>query len=320
MNTFAIPHVAISKTRKVELTEIMVAGNTALRQLHERVKLTQGARYSRQQFRIDLFKKLGSAHAPAEAVNLHGILLPKRSIALIQAVRKVQDEIIAGYTRLVIQRIVKWHRSVPTELDRDDLYQEAVMALIEAVFGYNNPSVKFITYASHAIYRKLIKETLRYRQTGHLTNNGQKLIVDFEKARKQFNGPTSFDQVCDKMGLDEEQRGILSSILARVVRISEMSDAVDSEESSSFEPTDHRTTEHLDYDQIAAVERVRERLNEWQSDVLDGFLSGHRGWQAEVARKHGKSRMGPSKAMDTIKRLIEEEYAETIEDEELVAA
>jgi len=64
----------------------------------------------------------------------------------------------------------------------------------------------------------------------------------------------------------------------------------------------------LDADQREAIEKSN--LNDWEKAVLEGYLSGHWGWQTQVAEEFGKSRAAPGKTMRLLKNKILRNYGE----------
>lgn len=302
-------------------------------------------KYSRSKFRAEIFGKIKSDKATVVCVR--GFRIPRSDIEKILSVRKIEWELFCGFSGLITNHAEKWSHN-RKHLDFDDLYNEGAVALLDAIYQYTHRRAKFITFAWWSIHRRMIKLVTKNDSPLSWTAEASHLHHLYEQTKTDFNGPATFDEVAESMEITKEQRTVLVSLLQKVVRQSTLDGLFDQfdedrvldysalsidlgpnyrvagrrsnsspiyrkDEDDNFEPD-------VVEDVGVAAERVRAKLDDWETKVLDAFLEGSWGWAAKIARqstnpKTGKcySRMAPNIALERIKEMILAEYAEILE-------
>jgi hypothetical protein len=300
-----ISHKAISKSRMKELVSIIVEGNLILKEFHEKVlakKRKKAKRlkmkYGLRRFRVDLFKLIKDGGSSIE-----GIRFRRSGIDKICAVQEIQYEFMQGFVRMIKGRVKSWMKENESYLDLEDLESYAYSAFLDALFSYTNPKIKFITYAWHVINRRLQLEINKHRSNFPWTDGAQSLRQKFDEKSKELE-TQNFNTVVEALGFNDEQQSKLRAVMSAMIPMSEVTFRNNNEE----RPIDFPDKEEvkLDLDQKEAIEAAN--LTDWEKAVLKGFLSGHWGWQTEVAKEFGYSRAAPHKTLQLLKVKINKQY------------
>jgi len=324
MDLTKIPAVLLDSSRKLVLEQIMTVGNEALHKAHAVARKTlDNVRYPRSSFRKDLFAKMDANKG--NAIKLHGAKLSVNDVTSIQCVREIEWDVLCGYSRLIEHHANKFSRN-RNGLEFSDLYQDGTIALQAAVYGYKHANrgsgtvIKFITYAHHVIYRKMVAATLKCTPLSPSSDKARKLLRGFKCAKKDLNGPATFDEVVMQMGLSQDQIGSLQAMLRKVVSASMVTNTEESKSDYSVLSVESQNEVPEKLDEIQKQAIFNAGLNAWEQTVLKAFLAaapGEHGWKTEVASKTinpvtGKkySRMAPLLAMRRIKEKIINAYTE----------
>lgn len=341
-----LPYVELTKEQKASQKQIMCSGNTVLKQWHAAARKNyDGKRFSRSKFRGMLFEKLKGRVC---RIYIFGLWIKKSDIEKIVAVQNAQGEILLGYTRMlttVCDNFMK--QDLPPIIEFDDLYDEAVVALLRATFFFTKKSLSFSTYAHHCVYRRLAKFIVRSYPMTKRTPADADLYREYEHQKQQLNAPASFDEIVELMNLDKKQRASLESMLVKVFRQDTPADTLDESNDhneiffasqyngdrgnyfsagrSSNQPI-YKKEDGLEVDMLAAVRDAN--LSELERATLEGFLEGagrgagapnggrhgtslgKSGWMLEVAATQGVSRMAVTYAFRRVKKKILETYSQ----------
>ena len=138
----------------------------------------------------------------------------------------------------------------------------------------------------------------------------RKLYLRYEEKRWQMGYNASFDEITSSLDMTQAQICKLQSAMASVMQ---PLTANDDEDCHYDDYAVQKVVVKLDPDQKQAIKDAN--LNQWEHAVLEGFLSGHWGWQSEVALNNinpitGKpySRRAPFVALERIKEKIMRVY------------
>jgi RNA polymerase sigma factor (sigma-70 family) len=285
-----------------------------LRQVSQKPRL----RYSYTKFREELFAKINSRR-----VVLHGITIPEKSIQKILAVKDLETLFVQTYSGLVVKLANKCATKIghSSYSEVEDFESIGLYALVRALYGYNRPKVKFITYATWVVSNRMLVAANRTRTNFPWPNSLRKLYCRYELTAANLasqNLSHNFESVCQYMGMSPKEQDKLRAILTEVVNDTDLekipvrSGGIAWEKGSqgdytaqSAQFTRFRFAETLEPDQRQVLEDLQ--LNEWQMDVLEGYMSGHYGWQTEVSKKHGKSRAAPLQTLRQIQKKIRQQ-------------
>jgi hypothetical protein len=295
----------------------MRVGNKVLLRLYQQAQKNLKAkgfekRYPRYQFRKELTEALNNGKR-----TLHGVKLKAVDMKKISAVKDIEWPVLCGISNLILKYVNKWSVNRPSCIvEPDDLYNEAVASAINAIYYFTN-SECFTTFVVHAIKRKLYRIVNKDTPLSGIGKEVKKLYGKMQQARREENGPITFDALVKKLKLTDNQRSSLEAMLSKVFRASELT--VNSEsESEEFDytaiakPTATKVT--LDIDQRDAI--IDAKLTDFETDVLFAFLSSvGNGWRAAVAKKHinpvtGKpyTRMTAANVLKKVKDKIRQAY------------
>lgn len=272
-------------------------------------------RYSYTKFREELFAKINSRR-----VVLHGITIPEKAIQKILAVKDLETLFVQTYSGLVVKLANKWATKIghSSYSEVEDFESIGLYALVRALYGYNRPKVKFITYATWVVSNRMLVAANSTRTNFPWTNSLRKLYCRYELTAANLaaqNLSHSFESVCYYMGIPSKEQDKLRAILTEIVNDTDLEivpvgrsgekGAQGDYTAQSAKFTRFRFAETLEPDQRQVLEDLQ--LNEWQMDVLEGYMSGHYGWQTEVAKKHGKSRAAPAQTLRQIQKKIRQQ-------------
>jgi DNA-directed RNA polymerase specialized sigma subunit len=230
---FPIDPIDLSDERKVELENIMRAGNTILQELHlnvrknlyrsrkdkEKETWTKWEMSPKKVSRSILANALLKEFSGSETKTLHffGEKISNSDLFKIKNVYDIQYEMIAGYIKVVGNIIKKWkkyHHDVTAA--SDELLSEGMKVLLECIWYYKE-NYKFTTYVYYAVHRKICNVCAKSNPLSERTTKAAKLLRDYNKVKNSFNGPCNFEEVCDKMNLSYEERVELERMQVGVI-------------------------------------------------------------------------------------------------------
>jgi len=307
-----IPHVELSDDQKNECVKIMRRGNTVLHTYHARVKVKLGLlQYSRRRFRQKFFEAVKAA--PNKVV-VDGVGIPQTDVALILSVKKIESTMLSSVGKMILQQAYKWNKmNSECGMMLEDFYNEAVMGVLEAIYGFHKAGIVFSTYCQWCIHRRLMHVTNESKPLSSWSDKGRKLYGKFLKAKKKMDIKASFDEIVKRMKLNETEISVLKSMNANVVNSSMLSRGRDEDEHSSvYEKllvSDHKASSSnaiLKIDHKDMLESVE--MTDWEKAVLNAYLHGGVGWATQVAKEHNYSRRAPALALKRVIDRIQEKY------------
>lgn len=294
-----IPYVPLTGAQKRDFKEIMVDGNTTLREVHQEVK--EKTQITRTVFLQELFGRVGQN---ARAVQMYGVRIPKSSISKILAVKGIEWPTMCGYSIMVEKEARKMRRTIGKDTNGgtvEDFYQEGLLGLIRSLYFFARPNIKFITFATHSVRRAMLKLGNRNNPFGHWTNAAIEIHARYQQAKAELNGPTTFDEVVDYAGLDRKEQQTLERLLLKVHNYSDLESKQSDEDLDLYDVIEPATiVEGIEPDEYAVVQAKREdgmivriendNLTQWEQAVFNAWLTWNgsklEGWQTEVAKQH----------------------------------
>lgn len=335
-----LPYAPLDAEAERENEEIMRRGSIAIKALHEQVLEKRGWKrkcYPRATFRQELFKAMegsnlghrnGKGRPPTQKpLFIHGVRVSKQSFLDIRATQAIQQQMIFAYSRLVEKLAFRfWKNNQGTiaqaTIGLQDFYNEGVLGIINAVYHYIHPTVRFMTYVYHCVRRKMVTAANGANPLSPWSYDAYSLHNLYLQAQQELTQPTTFDEVAEYLELSDQERELVQDTLRSVCHASAMKTAAGKGEHyqtpfdilgvelASVEPA------RLEPDERAAVEAAKARMTPFERDVLAGYLKGMRGWQVAVADAHtnpktGKpySRRAPAVVLPRLFQMVLEEYS-----------
>lgn len=211
----------LTAAEKAQQEQVMRAGNTRLKFWHEQVKeeLELTKKYTRSRFRATIFgvvdnidfapieSKMSESWKPVHRKIIKIIKkIPRADIVKIVAVRDIESEVMAGYIRMVADLAEKWYRREhDPSVTLKDLMSEGSLKLHECIFYYTKEN-QFITFAWHAVNRKMNTVCTKTTMLCDRTNEITSLLKRYEETRKSFNGPCNSEEIYRKMKLKDDEK------------------------------------------------------------------------------------------------------------------
>jgi DNA-directed RNA polymerase specialized sigma subunit len=297
-----LEHYKATAEEKAEQEQIMRRGNAVLNTYLEQVKAVAGAKYSRLQYRKDLF-----AAIKAGSTNVFGIEISKTDLALILKVRSIEYNVICSYAHLIFNHAKRWTgRNHGSNLTFEDFYIEATMAVSNAIYGFTKPDVVFSTFAVWAIHRGILNAINNNKPLCPWTQENKSLYKQFSETRsalvKKAGVEVSFEEVVEKMNLEADEVRDLRAMLIRVVNHSELT--ANHDEDSDYADSGiygvAKDAAGVD-EKIDAPDVSNVKMTNWERIVFDAWLAdSSRGWATRVAKENGKSRRAPQIALERV--------------------
>lgn len=329
----SLPYTPLSDEDKRAYEATMLAGNSRLKHWHQKIKEQKSRKYSRVQFRKDFLQAVKNN---AGVVCVEGICIPDKDVKKILAVKKIEWPLVTGFSRLVMKQAKRWiRRDHDAALDFEDLRNEGLVALTNAIYHYNSETVRFSTFAYHSIHRRLITVCTRASSFSPRSNGNIELYQLYVDVLRKANGPVTFDEIVERLQLSKKQIHTLRSMLVQSINASNLpsigADDADysggdysqlGSQQGEYVVSGHqqgagvifRREEQLELDQLDAVEDAG--LTDFERKVLEAYLaSGGRGWMTEFAEENlnaqGKamSRAWVSQTMQRVREKILKRYS-----------
>ncbi len=201
-------HIEVTRIPKDVLANhciILVKGNVMLK------RCAKMAGMENKEFREKLFSagmdpsRMGVPHTVVLAVT--------DAVPAIKAVKALENVILSGFVCMawkLARRASGWGL-----LERADAQQEALAALVDAIYGYSKLATQFQTFAYHTMYRRLRYVHNKYRPLSKWTNQAIDLMQAFEKQKNEMEwlNRVNDEQVIENMDLSEEEQEIVRKCL-----------------------------------------------------------------------------------------------------------
>lgn len=270
-----IPYRPLSERRKVELEAILRESNSLLR---DYAKLIPKIR------RTKILAGLARG-----VVVFAGVSIPPEHADLILRTKKVEMEVLGGYSRLIKKILGRWPRE-NNAISEEDLASEAIAASLVAVAHFTKENIRFGTFLGKCLSYHLSR--VFDKSTG-ASSNAMKLRRRYERLRNR-EGAT-FDEIVHEMKISDRQVRMLQASLAWTFRHSDMKCDTTSEHS----PKDLEAVDPADLTPMPSEESETLRsklklmdLSNLEKIVLEAVMSSPNGTLGFA--KHCKNAINPS--------------------------
>lgn len=287
-----LPYNQIEDNRWSQLSLIMTTGNTLIKKW---ASTLLGNRKERE-FRKRLFQ--GEFRGQ----------IPQEELESILAVKDIQDEVFCGYTRLAIKIANKWCNDARYNKSHiEDYTQEASMALIEAIYGYAEGGIKFITYAWVTIQNRMKTFDVKEKNLISPSKVHRALVSEYNKTKEKANGHMTFDDTVIRMELSSVEIKILGEALVKVTGESDyaMSGDQKSESPINMVVASKISVEHAC--EVAEVQNAIENsgLTMLERSALDASLNASHGWKKAFSDQHINPKTGKSYSRASVAIILE---------------
>lgn len=222
---------------------------------------------------------------------------------VVADVESITMLVIQGYVHMVCKLAKKLANNSLVVVDEEDLVSVGLVAVEDAMWGYNRDDVKFLTFAQTSAFRRMVREISRaagFCKSPQLT----KVLSAYARAFVHTAEDNDFESVLSRMRIKDnkadkkgrpptpEEIDALRSAFVKTIRGTEM----ESEDGSLGIDSIADDAEGVDIDDVAFSEVIAQaHLTSEELDLL--LMSQSRGGKSEWARKHGYSRNWAQKLM-----------------------
>jgi hypothetical protein len=294
-----IPYVKLSPSEESYCLSALVQGSVFLRRWASHLGKKKAIEFRKLLFKAakneTLMKEL-ECKIPTE--ELAEFRLERKFIISIHADkqpcldgRTIEWAMLCGFSALARKHARRWHahENHSTGMLLEDYENESYLTILDCIYAYSDPSIKFSSFAWRALRNKLIGVTNKNTLFCPLSKEDVNLLQSYDKTKLDLNGPCNFDQVVTKMGLDAEQRQQLILATTRMILESQML----LPDKGSQENNEDYTAKRLGIDSCADKKLfvleikeaiIRAKLTDFEKQVLEASFDASYGWVAEFAR------------------------------------
>ena len=266
--------------------DIMLKGNAHL------VNLAKIVNMQHRKFRARFFKEKFNPVNWTE-LNKEQVEVFVQAIPFIEAVRQIEWKMLCAFSRLAKKHASTWAKRTNGEFD--DFMQEATLGLLDAIYGYTNKEVKFITFAWCTIRNQVTKFANSNYIFSGLANNTIKLLRRFEEVKNSLNRYATDEEIYDLCNFNDKELHIIRSARVKMYNVSEQ----DFDEDNFFGDytefrrgiINERNTVPCNYEIKEAIRNANLTLAERR--VLTTYLFPYSGWKTDLSKtlinpKNGK--------------------------------
>ncbi len=225
----------------------------------------------------------------------------------IYAVRDVEWDMTCSYVNQARELAHRWYRIATNNImlaEPGVFGQEAWFAMRRAIYGYQKPSIKFITYCNRVIRNHLMSVYADASPSAHFSKEERSLLRSFNDYRKTLAGPATLEEVAVQMGLTDEQTAALSAMLVKVINCAQIGpgrerDRLDEYDNDITSLRVGASGDLTDQPEMLATGPMMDRikaahLTPFEEEIFITSLEGNQyfGWQEDVASKHTNPRTG----------------------------
>ncbi len=293
----SISALNLSSQQMAEYSQIMVKGNIPLKNAAEMIGMQN------RKFRSKLFrgkfdpKAVDNGERVWPDMTVEAVNYINEHYQSIMAVREIEWPMVRAFSRLAKKQAAGWAKMASNGLlTIDDYYQEALLAVVDAVYGYSKPEWKFITFVFWSIKRRLIT-AINASNPFPLPNEAISLRKRYAEAEEKINGPASIDEICDVAGFTDRERNLVATTFVSVARQSDM--LLSNKDESNQEEADYTGMRRgLDNEEtIRCNYEIKEAfsqadLTSFERKVVETYLDPFHGWQTKLASEEINPRTG----------------------------
>lgn len=308
-----VPAIRLPADKLTKNYELMCEGNTLLKQCADATGMDH------KQFRSKLFKsplmKINRDLRPLikqewKDASEETVELIARAVPYIKAVKNIEWDMIQQFSRLANRMAKKWcNRFVGIMNASEDYYQEALMGLLDAIYGYSRLDIKFITFAWMSIRNRLANANNKNNDLGPITNQALELLSQFEETKRVLNRYATDEEIYEIMDLSPKELKAITK--AKVRCLNESSIEWEGEDGNRItDYTEIRMGIDKETDSVPCHYEIREamkqaNLSDLERKVVDIAMCPHYGWQTELAAETINPKTGQPYSRAAINVILE---------------
>lgn len=219
--------------------------------------------------------------------------------------KTVEEAVIAGYSRLVLKRIYDFYKKSNSKLDNiSDMYQEAYIKIIDAMYSYADENVCFSTFLCVVVQNHLY-QMINDVNLIKIPYAEKKLIKNFKKLQKErfivSNEVINLEQYLFESNLKDKETSKLQKALISLQHNKMFFNGIDDEsnmdipdKSSSCEFVTSNSSEFdSNIKQKVKESILNANLTKKEKEVLEYALSVDMkyGWQTQLAKHMSVTKM-----------------------------
>ena len=317
-----LKHKSLSDEESKLLDKNLIAGNKVLCKWYLKVLHNRGItnkELSKIAFRKELFIAIDAD------CKVDNILIPKNDVRLLNKVRSAQDTAIASFTKMAMKLSKKWHGRVNGDYPSLwDFYADAIVALIESIYGYDG-STKLTTYVWHSMHNRLLDVYNEGSPLSPLVTKDRKLMQLMSETKCKMNRPCNMEEVIEEMNITPKEVARIERASYRLFYESTLPEkSVDCDDPenvndyTAYGPSvcklrvdwhEEQEAEEISADKLELIKVAKQKLSTFEWDVLRAaVLDGKRGWQTRIANKYHYSRAATGIALSRLQVKLDEMY------------
>jgi len=212
------------------------------------------------------------------------------ALPAIKALRNIEWKLVTAFSRLAKKHAWTWAKKGNNSIsDYEDFEQEAMVALLDAIYTYTQEDARFVTYAWWVIRNRMANFANKCNSFGALTNEAIRLLSRFDEVKCGFNRYVTDEEVFVTMGATEDEIATIKEAKVRCVSPSQLpktdekgiGDAGDDYTGERRGIEGERDTVPCHYEVREAMQRAN--LTPLERRIVETSLFPHYGWQTELA-------------------------------------
>lgn len=279
----------LNEAQLQEVCNIMVIGNTALKQCAEMMDMTH------REFRGKLFSnKLDTSKLTPEQLETLKAAKP-----LIFAVRdQCETKVRANFKRLVEQQ--SW-MAAKNNYDpynaKEEFRQEGEIAVLDGIYGYSDTKIRLSTYIWQCVRRRVMDAINRLNPLCPLTNEALDLVRRVQELQKNSSEILTDEQAISVLGYSSEESDVFFGSITKVmneesVRMNVAVGISSNEASHADDYTANRRGVDRDFKEVFFIRKDARQalkdanLDDFELAILFGDTFPYHGWKEDIASKH----------------------------------
>ncbi len=298
-----IPHIGIPPDLHNQCIETMLTGNAILKRYHQ--KMFSGRSY--KSLRLRLFYPLERS----DRLSPRDFGMTAEEAYAIQDVAHIEPIMLQGHIKCIRKYANRFAPVCRGMIGKEDLMTVGVISLSDAIWSYSNSDVKFLTFASHAIFRGMVKEVSKKDDLVKRSSENQLLLARYYKALIVKPQDNKFEAVIERVTVKDKSGELRAPTAKEVDKLKKMMTRFIRGGDLEKNPSDGDNAYYgmesiadpvagIDYDAISLQDLIDQaQLTPPELDILLRAQQGDHGYKARWARHWGFSR---TYAKDTLLR------------------
>lgn len=288
MNNLVIPHINLSKSEILEISELLSISNRVLKVYHKKMAVRKGRIGYRDKegnsfTKIDLvnliYKKSRHGWDKETQLEVKGVLIDPVDVKRICDIKEKEYSILSNYSQM-FYKLSKRQFIESSSYEMDDLQSECITAALKAIYIYDkNKSgkpVSLFTFLYLSVKRHLSK--LNNNMLSALGDKAVKIKQRFIEFQIE-NPNLTFDDIVEELEFSPKEVEILNcSLNLNVLRESDRKNSTSDSNIKLENIVAEETVEKLEMESVSLdiVKNVVCGLSDLEKQVLKGYLNAEK--------------------------------------------